>query len=202
MVQTASGSVGNLPKSVPQNRHWAKMQMGKHGARQRVGSTSIRAIWSRDNHDRENPIRNQSNTTILCDSHCKRSWPQERRRRRLSSVSNWFCSGHARQAGGSLGLRRRASRATLRSPQIPSQTDSCQQNMHYSLGGNQTHRHDPHHRPIEGASPVQRVTKSLTRVWAKISFDKRSGDLYITMQQLEFHIPTATDSRGQAASPR
>lgn len=74
--------------------------------------------------------------------------------------------------------------------------------MYYSLGGNQTHPHDLRHPPIEGASSVQRVTKSLTQVWAKIPFDNRSGDLYIIMQHLEFHIPTATESRGQAAPPR
>lgn len=68
--------------------------------------------------------------------------------------------------------------------------------------GNQTHPHDPHHsHPIEDASPVQRVTRSVARVWAKIPFDNRSGDLYITMQQLELHIPTAAESRGQAAPP-
>lgn len=51
-----------------------------------------------------------------------------------------------------------------------------------------TSSRSPYHHPIEGASPVQRVT-SLTRVWAKIPFDNRSGDLYITMQQLEFPHP-------------
>lgn len=119
----------------------------------------------------------------------------------LSSVSNWLCSAYTRQGGGSFGPRRSASRATLRYPRIPSQTESCQYNVYYSLGGNQTHPHDPHHHPIEGASPVQRVSRSVTRVWAKIPFDNRSGDLYITMQQLELHIPTATESRGQAAPP-
>lgn len=53
----------------------------------------------------------------------------------LSSVSNWLCSAYTRQGGGSFGPRRSASRATLRCPQIVSQTVSCPYDMYYSLGG-------------------------------------------------------------------
>lgn len=115
---------------IPQNRY-RKIDIGLRCRWGNTGPTKNRASIHQSNlesryHDIENQIRNQSNATILCDSTCKRSWPQQRRRRRLSSVSNWLCSGHSRQAGGSLGPGRRASRATLRSPQIPSQTVSCQ----------------------------------------------------------------------------
>lgn len=40
---------------------------------------------------------------------------------------------------------------------------------------------------------------SLTQVLAKIFLDGHSDDQYITMQRLQFHIPTATESHGWTA---
>lgn len=128
--------------------------------------------------------------------------PQWRPRCRLSSVCNGFCSVHAWQAGGS----RRKPRTTPKDRQAKVETPSLCFPYRIMLipYGLFTRRqrgysHDLRHRPIDSARPVQGATKSLTRVWAKICFGTHSGDQYITMQRLEFHILTPTELHGRAA---
>lgn len=72
MVQTVQGSVGHLPKSVPQ------IDIGLRCIWETLGPTKSRTSIHRSNpksryHDIENTIRNQSNTALVCDSTCERS---------------------------------------------------------------------------------------------------------------------------------
>lgn len=109
MIQTVIGSVGHLPESVPQI------------------DTGLRCRWGHIGPDKESdqhppeqsevaiPRYRKCNTKSVQHSPrvirlARGQAPQERSGRRLTSVSNCFCSVYARQAGGSLGPRRRTSK--------------------------------------------------------------------------------------------
>lgn len=157
-------------------------------------------------HDIEDTIRKQSNTALMSDLTCKRSSASRERGlvAGFSSMSNWFWTfrSSGKHAEASDNADGRTSRAKSRSLHVAFQTGSCPYHILYSLGDDQAQPHSPRHRPIGSVRPVQRVTTGLTRVWAKIPFGSRSGDQYITMHQLEFHILTAKELHGRATPPK